>query len=266
MVISSISSRQNPIIKEVVKLKSSAARRECGLHIAEGERLLHEAAAHGLEALFALEAFIEKHPWAEESAKQTFIVTEPVLEALCDTKTPQGALATVKTPPMAVPETYPEGLGVVFENIADPGNVGTMIRTADAIGASFVLLSGCADAFSPKVVRASMGSVYHLPLYEGDAVTELIKLKAQSFTLIAGHLQGSETIPAPGKNAALVIGSEARGISDEAAALCTLFRLRMDGRAESLNAAVAAGIMMYLLSSAQTAALSERVDGILPLA
>ena len=90
MVISSISSRQNPIIKEVVKLKSSAARRECGLHIAEGERLLHEAAAHGLEALFALEAFIEKHPWAEESAKQTFIVTEPVLEALCDTKNAAG--------------------------------------------------------------------------------------------------------------------------------------------------------------------------------
>jgi TrmH family RNA methyltransferase len=245
-----ISSRQNPIIKETVKLKSAAARRESGLHIAEGERLLKEAAEGGLETLFALESFLGAHPWAAESAKQVFTVTEPVLEALCDTKTPQGALATVKTPPMDVPAAYPEGLGVVLENIADPGNVGTMIRTADGVGASFVLLSGCADAFSPKVVRASMGSVYHLPLYAGDAVTELLKLKDQSFTLVAGHLKGSETMPNTGKNAAIVIGSEARGISDEAAALCTLFKLRMDGKAESFNAAVAAGIMLYLLKSA----------------
>lgn len=169
------------------------------------------------------------------------------MEALC-TGTPQNLCALVRTPVTAPPEEY-RGLIVVLEQLQDPGNVGTILRTADALGGAGVLLSAdSADPFAPKTLRASMGSAYHLPVYIGDVPTELKRMKEQGYTCLCGHLRGSENMPPIQEKMALVVGNEGQGVSRETAELCTLYRLPMAGRAESLNAAVFAAIMLYELT------------------
>ena len=156
--------------------------------------------------------------------------------------------ATVQTPDSTCPETYPDGLWIVLDRLQDPGNLGTILRTADALGARGVLMSpDSADPFSPKALRAAMGSTYHLPVYIGALETELPKLSAQGFTCICGHLRGSETLPPVSKRTALIVGSEGQGVSEETAAHCRLYRMPMRGRAESLNAAVFAALMMQTI-------------------
>lgn len=169
------------------------------------------------------------------------------MEALC-TGTPQNLCALVRTPVTAPPEEY-RGLIVVLEQLQDPGNVGTILRTADALGGAGVLLSAdSADPFAPKTLRASMGSAYHLPVYIGDVPAELKRMKEQGYTCLCGHLRGSENMPPIQEKMALVVGNEGQGVSRETAELCTLYRLPMAGRAESLNAAVFAAIMLYELT------------------
>ncbi|HWQ58192.1 MAG TPA: RNA methyltransferase, partial [Clostridia bacterium] len=109
---------------------------------------------------------------------------------------------------------------------------------------------GCADPFAPKPLRAAMGSVYHLPIWQKALPGELARMKEQGFALICGHLKGSGELPEPGERCALVIGSEGQGVSDEVAALCQKYRLSMYGFAESLNASVAAGILIYEIARA----------------
>jgi TrmH family RNA methyltransferase len=124
-----------------------------------------------------------------------------------------------------------------------------VLRTADAFGAAGLLLGeGCTDPFSCKAVRAAMGSTYHIPIWKGDLPYELGRLKAQGFGLVCGHLAGEEKLPPLPENRVLVIGNEANGVSPEAAEKCALYRLPMRGRAESLNAAVAAAILIYKLT------------------
>jgi TrmH family RNA methyltransferase len=156
--------------------------------------------------------------------------------------------ALVRTPSCACPDAYPEGLVVVLDRLQDPGNLGTIVRTADALGAAGVLIgAGCADPFSPKALRAAMGSTYHLPMWIGSLETELTRLRTQGFTCICGHLGGEETLPRITKRTALVIGNEGQGVSDRTAQMCIRYRMPMRGRAESLNAAVFAALMMQTL-------------------
>ncbi len=246
-----VTSTKNETVKLLRSLKDRGARRETGLHLIEGERLVFDALASGVQAGTVL---------AEEGAEAIqnrlgslgvpFItVSRAVLEAVSDTKTPQGVAAAVKTPDLTCPESYPAGLTVALDRLQDPGNLGTIIRTADAMGAACILLGeGCTDPFSPKALRSAMGSTYHLKLFEGDLAKELKKLKGSGSTLICGHLAGAEKLPPVGGNCTIVIGNEGNGVSDETAELCTLYRLPMYGRAESLNASVAASIMIYEIS------------------
>ena len=164
-------------------------------------------------------------------------VTRHVLESMTDTDNPQSVCAAVKTPDIKLPDEYPEGLIVALDCVQDPGNMGTIIRTADAMGAAGLLLSsGCADPFGPKVLRSTMGSIYHLPIWQGELAAELVKLKSEDFRLICGHLAGNEILPEPGRRCVLIIGNEGNGVSDAVAELCDKYRLPMFGRAESLNA------------------------------
>jgi len=134
--------------------------------------------------------------------------------------------------------------------VQDPGNVGTILRTADALGASALFVgSGTADPFSGKTLRAAMGSTYHLPIYTGDAVEAVQALRKQGFTCICGHLKGESTLPRLSSKTALVIGNEGNGVSDTVAEACTLYKLPMRGHAESLNAAIAAALLIYELSN-----------------
>lgn len=219
-----------------------------GLHFIEGDKLVREAVVSGVE--FG-DAFVEEghelmQMILEGAGAKVYLVSRAVMQSLANTNEPQWVCATVKTPAIDVPMLYPSGLVVVLDEVQDPGNIGTIIRTADAFGAVGVLLNeGCADPFAPKTVRASMGSVYHLPIWYGHIPTELAKMKDQGFGLICGHLDGDSQMPEILPNTALIIGNEGRGVSDEVANLCEKYRLPMYGMAESLNASVAAGILTY---------------------
>ena len=242
-----ITSRSNERVKAARALQDAKVRTREGLHLIEGDKLVSDAVASGarVKTVFALASA------PVFDGVETVTVSESVLDALCVSKTPQRMCAVVETPPCACPASYPDGLLIVLDRLQDPGNLGTILRTADALGASGVLISpDSADPFSPKALRAAMGSTYHLPLFIGEIVPELQKLSAQGFTCVCGHLQGEETLPPVQTRMALVVGNEGQGVSDETAALCVKYRLPMRGRAESLNAAVFAALLMQTLLNA----------------
>lgn len=242
-----IESRQNEIVKAVKALSMSKERRARGQHRIEGPKLVREAVASGqvIDDLFVESGYTFDAP--ENCRLHT--VTRSVLESMCETDTPQHVVAVVQTPPVAPPERYPRGLIVILDGVQDPGNAGAILRSADAFGAAGLLFSpDAADPFSDKALRASMGSVYHLPIWRGDSASEIVRLKQQGFTAVCSRLDGEETLPALSPCVALVVGSEGRGASPAVLALCDGYRLRMPGGAESLNASVAAGILLYQIS------------------
>ncbi|MBR6006708.1 MAG: RNA methyltransferase [Clostridia bacterium] len=246
-----ITSTKNETVKLLRSLKDRSARRETGLHLIEGERLVFDALDSGARAEIILveEGFAAAEERLAALGSAYIEVSRAVLEAVSDTKTPQGIAAAVKTPRLDPPEVYPEGMIVALDRLQDPGNLGTILRTADAMGASALLLgTGCTDPFSPKALRSAMGSTYHLPIYEAELSRELPKLRAAGSTLLCGHLAGEEKLPVINKNCVIIIGNEGSGVSEETAALCTLYRLPMYGAAESLNASVAASILIYEVS------------------
>ncbi len=239
-----ITSRSNERVKAARALQDAKARKETGLHLIEGDKLVLDALASGARV---------KTVFAKEGAKapdgiETVYVSDGVMDAIASAKTPQSLCAIAETPDCACPEVYPEGLVVALDRLQDPGNLGTILRTADALGAVGVLLSpDCADPFSPKSLRAAMGSTYHLPVWTGSLETELDRLIRQGFTCVCGHLAGGDSLPAPSKRMALVVGNEGQGVSDAVASRCIRYRMPMRGRAESLNAAVFAALMIQSL-------------------
>ena len=246
-----IESTRNETVKRARALAARKGRLEQGLHFIEGDKLVREAVISGAQLV---DAFLEDghelmRAVLEGSGAAVHTVNRAVMETLTHTETPQWVCATVKTPQTPVPDYYPEGLLVVLDGVQDPGNLGTILRTADAMGAAGLLLGeGCADPYAPKPLRAAMGSIYHIPVWQGDLKRELPKLREQRFTLVCGHLKGEGELPDPTERCALVIGSEGSGVSEEVAALCKKYRLPMYGFAESLNASVAAGILIYELA------------------
>lgn len=246
-----IESTQNETIKRVKALHVKKGREAQGLHFIEGIRTVEEAVKSELPMPYAFleEGHEEFEAKLRERVTSVYTVSRKVMESLSQTDTPQWICACVQTPDTCPPETYPEGLLIVLDTVQDPGNLGTILRTADAMGACGILLGeGCADPFAPKALRATMGSVYHIPVWRGELLLEATKLKEQQFTLLCGHLQGCEELPALEGSCALIIGNEGRGVSEELASKCYLYKLPMYGKAESLNASVAAGILMYAVS------------------
>ena len=242
-----ISSLKNPRVLLWRSLKERKGRKETGCFLVEGRKMVAEALTSG----FPVEAVLVDESRLPELAPpddiDVYALPEHVLAAICDTRTPQGVAAVVR---MTEPPRAGRRL-VALDGVQDPGNVGTIIRTADAAGFDGVLLSGhCADAYSPKVLRATMGSVFRMNARVTDDLPgELEALKAQGYAVISSQLDG-EPFGAAARSIsepfALVIGSEGNGVSEPVRNLAThRVALPMRGGAESLNAAVAAGIMMY---------------------
>ena len=244
-----IESRANERVKEARKLLLRKERKQSGLHLIEGGKLVSEAILSGAKIV---SCFIEEgFAFTPPEGAVCYSVTRAVLESLCESQTPQGIVASVETPDLTPPSEYPTGLVVVLDGVQDPGNVGAIIRSADAFGAVGMLLSpACADAFAPKTLRAAMGSTYHLPVWQGELAPEIDKMRSGGFTALCGDLKGSETLPKLASNVALVIGSEGAGVSEQVAGMCERYRLTMRGRAESLNASVASGVLLYVVSEA----------------
>ena len=249
-----ITSRSNEAVKRAKALSTRKGRQEQGLHLVEGAKLLREAVISGM---ILKEGFIEQgHELYEAvlvgSGATVHHVPHHVMEAICDTKSPQWVCATVQTPSNALPASFPSGMIVALDNLQDPGNLGAILRTADAMGAAGILLSpGCTDPYSPKCIRSAMGSTYHLPVWQTKDLNDALQqLKNDGYTCICGHLQGQEALPHPTDRCVIVIGNEGNGVAEDTARLCALVRLPMYGQAESLNASVAAGILMYEVAKA----------------
>ena len=242
-----ITSLKNPRVLLWRSLKERKGRRETGCFLVEGRKMVAEALASAfpVEAVLADEARLAELALPDDVA--IYALPEYVLAAVCDTKTPQGIAAVVRVsePPRAGKRL------VALDGVQDPGNVGTIIRTADAAGFDGVLLSGqCADAYSPKVLRATMGSIFRMNVRVTDDLPgELESLKATGYAVLSSQLDGEPfgvAAQAVEEPFALVIGSEGNGVSEPVRRLAThRVALPMRGGAESLNAAVAAGIMMY---------------------
>ena len=249
----SITSAKNPIIKELRSLRDRKGREAAGRFLVEGEVMLREALKCGLAIhdVLAEEGFLSLAGELEAGGARAFIVPRSLLEAVSDTRTPQGVCASFDLPGALPLAGAPDRI-VALDGVQDPGNVGTIWRTADAAGFQGLLLGeGCADPLSPKVQRSAMGSGFRLPFMQtGDLPAALQALQARGWTVIASDLRGHDfySHPDPGSRYVLVIGSEAHGIQDATRACADmLVKLPMRGGAESLNAAVAAGIMMYEL-------------------
>lgn len=252
-----LKSVQNPVIKRLKALKDKKARVQQNEMLVEGEKLMREAALAGLapsDVLIESEQATKFESLASEMERfgaHVYLAPRHVLEAACDTKTPQGACGAFTLPVPFPLEGAPTRL-VALDGVQDPGNVGTIWRTADAAGLNGMLLAASgADPFSPKVQRSAMGSGFRVPVRVTDSLAdELTVLRALGYRVIVSALDGApfyEAVPRCDKFV-LVIGNEARGVSDEVSAAADVrLKLPMRGGAESLNAAVAAGIMMYEL-------------------
>ncbi len=252
-----ITSVKNPAIRGLKALRDGKGRAESGCFLVEGEVMIAEALSCGLRAqvLLADEAHAGAAERFADSGARICVAPRSVLEAVCDTRTPQGVCAAFTQPAPVPLDAAPDRI-VALDGTQDPGNVGTIWRTADAAGFQGMLFGpGCADPLSPKVQRAAMGSGFRVPFMRADDLpAALAALRARGYAVLASDLHGADFYrrPDPGRRFALVIGNEARGISDAVReAATTLVRLPMRGGAESLNAAVAAGIMMYELMRTQ---------------
>ncbi len=195
-----LTSVNNPAVKAARALKTHKARQDSGLHLAEGPKALSELLAFhiNVERAFCDAAFISEHAASiAKTGAELMCVSENVLDALSDTRAPQGAVFVVKTP--VCPPGAPSGLVLALDGVQDPGNLGTLLRAADAFGASFVLLGeGCAEPFSPKAVRASAFSCYHLPIRKSASLlTDLLDYKSKGFKLFAADVHGEEDLTRP---------------------------------------------------------------------
>lgn len=246
-----ITSVKNPTVRALRDLKDKKTREEMGLILVEGEVMIREALKCGLR-IFDLLADEKHEAFAAEMEKmgaRAFGVPRSILETVCETRTPQGVCASFSRPEQLTIDRMPDIL-VALDGVQDPGNVGTIWRTADAAGFQGMLLGeGSADPLAPKVLRAAMGSGFRLPFAMNLNLPQVLKeLAAKGYCIIASDLKGVDFYarPNPGRKLVLLIGNEARGISDEVRACADMrVRLPMRGDAESLNAAIAAGIMMY---------------------
>ncbi len=247
-----ITSRSNPLISRLRKLKSSRAlRREEGVFLCEGPKMLEEALRWNAEIELVL---CEEGAALPTMHAQTRVVEVPadLLAAAADTQTPQGIVFLCKMGSSALPDRLPGQRFLVLDGLQDPGNVGTIWRSADAFGADGIILcNGCADPWGPKTVRATMGAVFRLPVWECGLNELSEQLRSQRIPMYATALrEDTEDVRAIDlSRAAVIIGSEGKGVSRQALELCEkTVKIPMRPRCESLNAAAAAAVVLWKMS------------------
>lgn len=253
-MISSISNQQ---LKEITKLqKQPKYRRASSLFIAEGFKMVKEAAEKGcLVKTYISELVLGKKQESLEWLLKEFpyeTVSGQVFRQLSDTVTTQGILGVVKQPSYNIKDILDDKkhIWLMLDDIRDPGNLGTIMRTAEGAGLSAVIMGkGTADLFNPKTVRSTMGSIFRMPFIYVDDITEIIKqIKDNGYSVYGTAMAGSIAYDKADytKGAGIVIGNEANGIQERVLECITgSIHIPMDGKLESLNAAVAAAVVMY---------------------
>lgn len=240
-----ITSIKNQKIKQWKKLHTAKGRKEMGHYVIEGEHLYLEAVRSqvNLEEIIVTEKFIDK--LKENHQETALLVTDDVMNNLTQTETSQGIYCTVKIPDQDLPTTY-QGKYILLDGVQDPGNAGTIVRTADAAGFSGVIFGdGSVDPYNDKVVRSMQGSQFHLPIYRTNLFGIIEEFENVYGTALDPLAKDYRQV-AKGKNIAIVLGNEGKGVSTEILNKTTHnLYIPLYGQAESLNVAVAAGILIY---------------------
>lgn len=249
-----ITSTSNVQVKYVIGIQTKAKmRREEGVYVIEGLRMFKETPKELIEKVYAGEEFFKEKEFLFSGCPKVELVSEKVLKAMSDTKSPQGVICIVKQKSYDLHTILGENeepLLVILEDIQDPGNMGTIFRTAEAAGALGVILSkNCVDIYNPKTIRATMGSIYRLPFFYAEDLHEVLDdLENIGIKSYGAHLLGETSYHCQDykKGAAFVIGNEGNGLSEEISKkISTLIKIPMQGQVESLNAAMACGILLY---------------------
>jgi len=240
----------NKRIKELNSLRDkSKARREAGQFIVEGLKMFVEAPESDVVETYVTKEFEAAHKDVLKGKKYE-VIDSSLMSKLSDTKTPQGVLCVLKQRECKLDKILSEGnMFVVLEDIQDPGNLGTILRTGEGAGVSAVIMSrGCVDIYNPKTIRSTMGSIYRVPfIYTDDLAGTIDSIKAAGVSVYAAHLKGEKYYDEISYDkAAFLIGNEGNGLKEETANLAdTYIKIPMEGRVESLNAAVATSVLMY---------------------
>ena len=238
-----IVSRNNPQVKKILSLKEKKFRRASGLYLVEGIKQVREAVAAGQEPVCVVCSELYA---GETFSAEPMRVSDGVFEKLSDEVAPQGILAVLRIPDLA-PEP-PRGRCLLLDGVADPGNLGTIIRTANAAGYEDIYLLGCTDAYAPKSVRSAMSGLFFVRLHAGTR--EEIFSALENIPMLCADMGGENIFSyRPPERFCLVIGNEANGVSAEVRARCgCTLGIPMRKSCESLNAGVSAGVLMYLLA------------------
>lgn len=250
-----ISSVTNAAVKRIVLLQTrDKARRDEGLFIVEGVRMYMEVPAERLDSVYVTEGFLDH---TSQDVRERLsgtgyeLVSDDVMKKMSDTMTPQGILCLVRSYEYTLDDILSSGsLYMILDGLQDPGNLGTVFRTAEAAGAAGVIMSrGTVSIYNPKSIRSTMGTLFRMPfIYADDLCDVIADLKSRGVCVYAAHLQGgvdysSQDYTGPG---AFVIGNEGAGVSDAVAEASDMrIYIPMEGEVESLNAAIAASILMY---------------------
>ncbi|MEP6843552.1 MAG: RNA methyltransferase [Pseudolysinimonas sp.] len=263
-----IDNPRSPRVRAVAKLANRSAREETGLFLVEGPQAVREALefrAALLADLFMTQPALDRHGDIARTAAAAGIdaevVSDHVLETMSDTVTPQGVIAVARQFPVTVKEMLLGGVKLVaiLEEVRDPGNAGTIIRAADAAGADGVILTGkSVDAYNPKVVRSTTGSIFHVAVAQGGALDAAIRaVRHAGLRVLAADIAGDDLPTVRDRLAeptAWLFGNEAHGLSEETLKLAdAVVKVPIYGHAESLNLATAASVCLYESAFAQRA-------------
>jgi len=247
-----ITSTSNPQVKQISALQTKAKLRdELGLFVAEGTKMVEELPETLLQKVFCSASYAKNQE--NLNLLKNFspeVVPDLVFAHMSNTKTPQGILAVARQPEFTMDDLFTGGPVILLESLQDPGNLGTILRTGEGAGIGGVLVNReTVDFYNPKVVRATMGSLYRVPHLVCPDLEEGVKtLKMRGFHVYAAHLGGvtKYTEADYREKTAFLIGNEGNGLTDRLAKMTdTYLRIPMEGKVESLNAAVAAAILLY---------------------
>lgn len=247
----------NKRIKELTMMnQKSKARREEHAFLAEGIKMFMEAPTDRIREIYVSESFLAEGACKEKMEKCGYeTVPAEVFKKITDTMTPQGILCVIdrKEYTLADMLTASHPLLMVLEELQDPGNLGTIIRTGEGAGVNGVIMSkGCVDIYNPKTIRSTMGSIYRIPFFYTDDLHKTMKeLKENQVSLYAAHLRGEKMYDEisywrENHGTAFLIGNEGNGLTDEIADMADIYlKIPMQGQIESLNAGIASAVLMY---------------------
>ena len=248
-----ITSTTNPQVKEIIQYqKKGRARNQAGVFVVEGLRMIMEAPPQAIRKLYVTADFYDKNRTQLEAlGKVPELVSDAVFTRMSDTKTPQGLLGVIQQMNYSTEQLIKKVNAhlLVLDNLQDPGNVGTIFRTAEAAGVDGILMSEhCVDIYHPKTVRGTMGAIYRLPFVIGRLEEYIPAMKAQGIQIYGTQLEKADNYDTIDykKNTAFLLGNEGKGLRAEIAIHAKAFvKIPMAGQGESLNVAIAAAILMY---------------------